>query len=329
MAILVTGGSGFVASNIVRHLAASGAEVVSFDLSAPDELMFRFLGELTRRVHFVEGDIRDAKLLYEVGREHLVDRIVHAAVISAFDPASEMQNPAHAVEVNIMGTVCVLDAARRLSSLRRMIYVSSAGVYGRPKDQNIALDEEYPVDLSELYAISKYASEQITRRYRAMYDLDAISVRLAGPYGPMDRPTWARSHRNVICDVVGHALRGETISITRDGLARSRDWTYVQDTARGIGLLLLAPNLRYDLYNISVGHPVSVEEVIDATLQHLPKASYHLIDDPDAVNINLTSGRPRGPLSTRRITEDTGFSPCVSLHDGVGMFIDWWRANYG
>ena len=325
MVVLVTGGSGFVPSNIVRQLARSGHDVVSIDVTPPSDTLQRFLGDLTARVRFLQGDICDASFLAEVARDNPIEAIVHAAVITAVNPAIEPRDPTRTVEVNVMGTARVLDLARSLPALDRFIYVSSSGVYGTTKDQDIAIDETYPVNLPTLYAISKYTSEELSRRYGELYGIETASIRIGAPYGPMDHQTWARNERNVVCDIIDHALRGETIVATQAGLDFARDWTFIDDTVRGIEAALFAPQLRYDVYNLSSGVSQSIQEIVDATAAYVPGTTVQVTDDPADVNINLISGKPRGPLSIQRITDDVGFHPSVPLQEGVRMFVEWWR----
>ena len=243
MNILLTGGSGFVPSNIVRQLARSGNRVVSIDVTPPHRNLKRFLADVSDRVSYVEADICDAGALATIAKDFPIDAIVHAAVITAVNPTIEVQDPTRTVEANVLGTTRMLDLARGIKGLKRFIYVSSSGVYGTTKDQDITINEDYPVNLPTLYAITKYASENITRRYGEMYSFSAASVRIGAPYGPMDRQTWARNERNVVCDIIDHAINGREIVVTPAGLAFSRDWTHVDDTAAGIEAALTAPKL--------------------------------------------------------------------------------------
>lgn len=325
MAILVTGGAGFVPSNIVRRFAAAGHAVVSVDVTPPSATLLDYLGDLAGRVRFIQGDICDAPFLAQVAESHSIEHIVHAAVITAVNPAIEPLDPTRTIEVNVFGTTRLLDLARQLPHLRRFLYISSSGVYGTTRDQDIAIEETYPVNLPTLYAITKYTSEELTRRYRELYGLDAASVRIGAPYGPLDHQTWARHERNVVCDIIDHALRNEPIVATQAGLDFARDWTYIDDTARGIEAALFAPQLSYDVYNLSSGVSQSIQEIIDATAEVVPGTRVRVTDDPDEVNINLISGKPRGPLSIERLVADVGFRPEVGLREGVQAFIAWWR----
>jgi nucleoside-diphosphate-sugar epimerase len=312
----------------VRQLAVSGERVVSIDVTPADALLHRFLGDSAANVRFITGDICDGELLSRVARDYAVDRIVHAAVITAVNPTIEPRDPARTIDANIVGTVRVLELTRSLPNLQRVVYVSSSGVYGTTKRLDISIDEEYPVDLPTLYAITKYASEQIVRRYGEMYSFSAATVRIGAPYGPMDHQTWARNERNVICDVIDHALRHEPIVLTREGFVFARDWTRVDDIARGIHQVLSAPSLRHGLYNLSCGESDTIGHIIKMTRECVPDTTYRLTDDVSEVNINLISGKPRGPLDIRRIREDVGFAPSTDLRHGIRWFIDWWRTNH-
>ncbi len=325
MNILLTGGSGFVPSNIVRQLARSGNRVVSIDVTPPHRNLKRFLADVSDRVSYVEADICDAGALATIAKDFPIDAIVHAAVITAVNPTIEVQDPTRTVEANVLGTTRMLDLARGIKGLKRFIYVSSSGVYGTTKDQDITINEDYPVNLPTLYAITKYASENITRRYGEMYNFSAASVRIGAPYGPMDRQTWARNERNVVCDIIDHAINGREIVVTPAGLAFSRDWTHVDDTAAGIEAALTAPKLSADMYNMSSGDSRSIEEIILAARDVIPTTRYRVTDNVDEVNINLISGKPRGPLGIKLLERDTGFKPKVGLKEGVAQFIDWWR----
>jgi nucleoside-diphosphate-sugar epimerase len=106
----------------------------------------------------------------------------------------------------------------------------------------------------------------------------------------------------------------------------ARDWTRVDDIARGIQQVLSAPTLRYGLYNLSCGESRTIGEIIEVTSDYIPGTVYRITDDFSEVNINLISGKPRGSLDIRRIREDVGFS--TDLCQGIRWFVDWWRANH-
>lgn len=323
--VLITGGSGFVASNIVQRFAASGHDVVSADITPPDDVMLSTLGDLSQRIEFATGDLRDADFVAKLDHNGPFERIVHAAVVTAVDPVFEAQEIARTVDINVMTTVRLLELARNTPDFQRFIYVSSSGLYVAPPNQLDPIHETQAPHLGATYAITKFTSEQMTRRYGELFGFEAAAVRIGGPFGPMDHKTWARVHRNVVCDIVDHALRGEPIIATQAGLDFARDWTYVGEIARGIEALTTTPTLRHSLYNLSSGQNRSIQEIVDITAEYLPGTQLQVCDDLADANINLITAQPRGPLSIERIQADTGFTPEVDLREGIRRFIDWWR----
>ncbi len=188
MATLVTGGTGFVGSNIVKELARAGHQVVSFDLKSPDQLTKHFVQEVASRVSFVQGDLLDRSAVERLGVDHSIDKIVHAAVFTVNRVALETLRSRDVIGINIEGTANVLELARTLQ-VGRFIYVSSGAVYGAASPGDQTLNEETPPVPQNLYGITKYASELLTQRYGELYQFSTASVRLSTPYGPMERVT--------------------------------------------------------------------------------------------------------------------------------------------
>ncbi len=192
MATLVTGGTGFVGSNIVRTLAQMGHSVICLDLAAPDALVSGYLEPWTSQVTFVQGDILDQEDVERAAASG-IDKIVHAAVFTGILPEVERGRSRSIVDINLMGTTNLLELARR-QSVDRFIYVSSGSVYGDDPGLDEVLHEDTPPDPRSLYAIGKYTSELLTRRYGELHGFQTASVRLGGPYGqrnglPLTEPT--------------------------------------------------------------------------------------------------------------------------------------------
>ena len=198
MATLVTGGAGFVGSNIVKGLAEAGHRVVCFDLTPADALLRDYLKPWAQNVTFVQGDILNVKDLEQAAAVHAIDKVVHAA---AFTPAQrgsmETERSRDIVNINIEGTVNLLDLAAACN-LKRFLYVSSEAVYGDPPAGMALVHEDAPLRPRNLYAISKHTSEQLTRRYGDLHGFQTASVRLSYPYGPMERVTGHRSRMSLI-----------------------------------------------------------------------------------------------------------------------------------
>ena len=163
MVTLVTGGTGFVGANIVKDLVQNGHQVVSFDINGPDQLLQDFLGESSSSVIFVQGDIVDPASVERLGQDHQIDKIVHAAVYTVNREALEIERSRDVIAINLEGTANLLELART-EKVSRFIYVSSGAVYGSALPGDQTLNEETPAVPGNLYGITKFASEMITRR---------------------------------------------------------------------------------------------------------------------------------------------------------------------
>ena len=323
MATLVTGGTGFVASNVVKALAERGHEVVSLDIAAPDDLVRRYLEPWTTRVTWVQGDICDKAMLEEVAVTHHISKIVHAAVYTAFTDDVERDNSRRYADINLGGTVNLLELARRLA-VERFLYVSSSAVYRGAGIPGQPLKEDIPLNPNSLYGITKYASELLTRRYGELHGFDAVTVRIGGPYGPMERVTGYRAVMSLIHEWTGKAVRGEPIEVAPRG---SMNHTYVLDTAAGICTVLDAPALPHKVYNNSRGHDTSVDELVDALRQAYPDVKY-VEPIPREFPTPGPGGYGQGPMDPTRLREDLGFVAQFDLVAGLREYLKWRQAYH-
>lgn len=321
MATLVTGGTGFVGANIVRDLARSGHQVVSFDINEPDQLLQDFVGDSSRHVTFVQGDIVDRGSVERLASSHFIDKIVHAAVYTVNREALEIERSRDVIAINIEGTANLLELART-QRVTRFVYVSSGAVYGSALPGDQTLNEETPPAPGNLYGITKFSSEMITRRYGELHGISTASVRLSTPYGPMERVTGHRAVMSVFYDWTGQAVRGE--SITAEDMDQGRDYTYIDDIAEGLRAVLDAPSLPHCLYNITSGIWVTFQEILDRVVELSPSTQ---VVAPAASQVK--SGYGRGPLSGHRLFNDLGWTPKFDLKAGLAAYIQWRKdANF-
>ena len=324
MATLVTGGTGFVGANIVRDLARNGHQVVSFDINGPDQLLQNFIGESSSQVTFVRGDIVDRASVERLGNEHQIGKIVHAAVYTVNREALEIDRSRDVIAINIEGTANLLELART-QQVSRFVYVSSGAAYGPALPGDQTLSEETPPAPQNLYGITKFASELITRRYGELHGISTASVRLSTPYGPMERVTGHRAVMSVFYDWTGQAARGE--SITAEDMDQGRDYTYVADIADGIRTVLDAPSLPHGLYNITSGIWVTFQEILDSLVELSPATQVVTPAAPPAKSGG--EGYSRGPLSGHRLFDDLGWTPKYDLKAGLADYIQWRKdANF-
>jgi len=319
MAVMVTGGNGFVGVNVVKFFAQQGIETVLFDrAAAEDPLRDWFLEDVADRVHVVQGDVLDPEQLREAITRYAVNRVVHTAALT---PSRDFARD-HAgtvLSVNIVGTSNVLDCARDLG-IERVVYTSSAAVYKAASELE-AVDEYDSLDLNGLYAITKVASEQLCILYSRDYGVDAVAARLGWIYGPMERPGSARTRMSELYNMVAAALDGQTIK--SNDFNRYRDWTHAQDIARGLLALLQADNLIEPVYNLSSGNAWPGHELLNLVRQVVGPVDAQLVADRAQANVPVNSPNRRGPLSIARLANDTGFAPEIAIEEGLREYVEW------
>jgi UDP-glucose 4-epimerase len=333
MAVLVTGGAGFTGSNIVRELAEHGQEVISLDIIPPDGMVKRYTEPWADRITWLSGDIADRSGLEAASAYFDIRRIVHCATYTAYGD-TEGKNGRRLCDINLTGTLNMLDLARRME-VDQFIYISTAGVYVTGPVQG-PLNEDVPLKLEEFatgsygfYAITKLTSELLTRRYGHLYGFETASVRMGQNWGPVERVTPYHRRVSLPNQWVGKALRGEPIEVAPAGTGNTEgrtfgvDHPYVKDTAAAIRTMLDAPALKYPLYNISTGRPVTMLGMVDAIREAYPQVRFVEpvpTEDP-------TEDHPR-VLDTTRMREDLGFEPRYDLVSGLRDFIQW-RRDFG
>jgi UDP-glucose 4-epimerase len=316
--ILVTGATGFVIANLVRHLAENGHAIAAADLNPPDDALRRFLSGLPGEVTFHRVDVADRHAVGRLVDDLRPDRAVHGAAITSIPPDVERARFAQTVTVNVGGTVNVLDALREART-ERIVVVSSGSVYG-PRNDVMPIDEEDPKTPQSLYPITKWTAELLARRFGEVHRLDLAAVRLASPFGPFERDTGSRPLLSPISEWAMAAVRGQPI---RAGGPAGfvRDAVHAADVASGIAAVLLADRLPHDVYNVGWGRGTTTRETLATLAGLVPGAKIE--HDPGAPF--PWSAAPRGPLSVERLRRDLGWAPRYDLASGLAAYLAWLR----
>lgn len=322
MAILVTGGVGFVGANIVKDLAVRGHDVVSLDVLPADDLVTNFVGASANRVQFITGSILDVSAMDAIRNNHDIETVVHAAVFTVNRTDLETERSSDILDINLTGTGNLLELAR-LSAVQRFVYISSGAAYGLTRDPDQTYNEDDPPQPGNLYGITKFASELLARRYGELHGFETVSLRLSTPYGPMERVTGHRGNMSTPYQWTGRLLRGEPIESNDSG--HGRDYTYVLDTASAVGEVVDAAPLRHDLYNVTNGVPVTEGQIQRTLAELFPETQLvpSSPDDPGASSLGPT----RGPLSGYRLWHDLGWTPQYDLASGLTDYVRWRRES--
>ena len=271
MAVLVTGGNGFIGSNIVKVLLDAGQDVVVFDVRPPDAMNIRFLGVRAFEVEQVIGDIRDLNLLLDLGSRHPIDRIVHCAVFSVPRQDIEQAHSLDIVDVNVMGTANVMEFAKA-SLPKRVVYMSSRTVYGVLEQDPNRPEEGWLGRPQRLYPITKYAGEMIALRYGETFGFDVRVARVTGPYGPMERRSEFRPNMSALHDWTAAALAVRQDQRAGPQPGHGHD-SRVGCRFRRHAKILLAESPNYPIYNVGAEEEHSVDEIL-RTLEELVPGSF-------------------------------------------------------
>ena len=262
--ILVTGGAGFISSNMIRHLlAATPHEVVSLDALTYAGNMDNLADVMGHeRLTFVHGDIRDPDLVADAVSS--VDVIVNAAAESHVEK-SILEGASEFVTTNVEGTQILLDAIRR-TPVERFVLISSSEVYGTAR--SAPMDEDHPLDPRSPYAATKAGGDRLAYSYWVTYGLPVVIVRPFNNYGPYQHP------EKVIPRFITQALQDRPLTIHGDGSA-SRDWLYVTDDAEAIEAVIEADvdAIAGEVLNVATGVDISVSDIADLVLEGLGKPS--------------------------------------------------------
>jgi dTDP-glucose 4,6-dehydratase len=311
--VLVTGGAGFIPSNLIRHLLAhTDHEVVSLDALTYAGNLENLTDVMSHpRLAFVHGDIRDAQLVREVVSQ--VDVIVNAAAESHVEK-SILEGASEFVTTNVEGTQILLDAIRD-APVERFLLISSSEVYGTAVSD--PMDESHPLEPRSPYAATKAGGDRLAYSYWVTYDLPIVIVRPFNNYGPRQHP------EKVVPRFIVQAFAGDALTVHGDGRA-SRDWLHVDDTAAAIESLIDAPLdlVAGEVVNVATGRDIAVAEIAELVLE--------AVGNPAATIVNVDE-RPgqvdRHIGSTEKIARRTGWRASIEFEDGLEQTVAWYREN--
>ena len=327
MTVLITGGTGFVMSNVVKHLLETDpdATVVILDLGPVEGVVADFFEPVRERVISLQGDVRDRDVLERISAEWSITHVVHAAMVAHF-PQWEVETPAKFIDVNVMGTVNMLEWARQLDSLQQFLYVSSGGVYGDPTPDSPTgpQPETGPFSPPELYAISKFTSEQIARRYGELFEMDVRRVRFSGVFGPMERYTPGRVTMAMPYYMVRSVIEQRPFRLTAETLEAGGDFLSAEDIGYAVPLLLRANEAQHKVYNIAYGTFTMVPELLDAFKEAVPAFEYEVVEATQAdVIMDPTQRLARwNAYDIDRISTEFGWQP-RPLTQQLHSYYEW------
>ena len=313
MNFLVTGAAGFIGSNLCERLLADGNGVLGFDdlndfySRAQKEQNVRDL-ERMGNFRFVRGDLRDAGAVKQLF-EQTFDQVIHLAARAGVRPS--LQDPALYQEVNVTGTVHLLEAARK-SGIKKVTIASSSSVYGI--NSKVPFSESDPIFTPiSPYAASKLACEALGHVYHHIYGMDVAMLRFFTVYGPRQRPDLA------IHKFAGLIEAGKPIPVFGDG-STSRDYTYVTDTVDGI-VACTRKEIGYEIFNLGESETVRLSKLIELLEAALGKKAEIERQPSQPGDVPITFA----DISKAR--KMLGYNPRVKIEEGIQKFVEWFRGR--
>jgi UDP-glucuronate 4-epimerase len=316
--VLVTGGSGFIGSNLIDNLIQQNNRIICIDnfddFYSKSIKLSNMQASLKSPLYtFIEGDIRNKELLEKIFQQHPIDLVVHLAAKAGVRPS--IQDPANYFDVNVNGTLCLINAMNK-HNVRKLVFSSSSSVYGN--NVKIPYSEGDNVDFPiSPYAASKKSCELLIHTFHHLNKLDVINLRFFTVYGPRQRPDLA------INKFFKNIYAGQPIDVYGDG-STSRDYTFIEDIVQGIvhSINYLAQHEDvYETINLGNNQPVklidliaSIEEVTSRKflIKHLPPQE----GDVDHTYADIAKAR-----------KILSYNPTKTIKEGLLKFNEWYEGH--
>ena len=316
MNILITG-AGLIGAHAARHAVDAGNKVVLYDLSPNRNYIQEIVGK--DRVEVVAADIRDLPALLSALERFAVDTLVHTAGLIG---SRVQENSYTGTTNNILGTINVLEAAR-LRQLRRVVYISTFGVYDRSKIDDSVVRESHPIGGHNLYATTKVCSEHLVHAYAALYKLDTAILRPGGVFG-RGFYVGGSTVGKIMRDLALNTIKGEPITLDA-GTYGLNEYAYGKDVGLAVFLACQKENLKQRIYNAGTGVVTGPEELAQVVRELSPNIKV-------TVSGTVKADRNKAiPLDLSISRAELGYAPRFPLKEALRDYMDelWKEGSRG
>lgn len=331
MRIVVTGGLGFIGSNLIRYiLGNTNYEIVNYDAMtyAGSAGSLKEI-ENDQRYSFVKGDICDGQSVQKVWNEYSPDAVIHLAAESHVDRS--IDGPSAFIRTNLLGTFEVLEASRNVFEAKkesdreafRLIHVSTDEVYGSLGQFDESFTEESKYDPHSPYSASKAGSDHLARAWHDTYGLPVVVTNCSNNYGPFQYP------EKLIPVVIHRALTGQPIPVYGDG-QNIRDWLFVEDHAAAL-LSILEKGEPSQTYNIGGNNEIKNIDLVMTLCLILNELSPREDGRAYQQQISMVGDRPghdfRYAIDAGKLKQEIGWEPRIGGKDGFRSTVQWYLQN--
>lgn len=308
MKIIVTGGAGFIGSQVADQFIEDGHEVIIID-----DLSTGFRENLNPKAKFYEVDIRDYKKVAEIIAKEKPEVIDHHA--AQMDVRRSTREPIFDAECNILASVNLIDAAVK-NKVRKIIYANTGGaLYGEAPAEDLPLAEEYPINPICQYGASKHAVEHYLYLYGHNYGIKYTTLRYPNVYGPRQNP---HGEAGVIAIFTAKMLKGERPTIFGDG-SQTRDYTFVQDIVSANVLALTKGDNQP--FNIGTNAEISVQQIFDTLKEILDFKGEPIYSEPRLGEIQRFS------IDAEKATKILGWEAKYGFEEGIRKTVAYYRGR--
>jgi len=310
--ILITGGAGFIGSNVAERLIANNEIIILDNLTTGKIETIKSL-KARGKLKFIKGDIKDLGLVRNCSRD--VDYVLHFAAIVGVDYASS--NPIEVLDTELAGISNILKASLE-NDVKRIIYASSSEVYG--ESANEILSEDITLSPRSIYGTAKMTAELYCKSYYAEFGLESVCLRYFNVYGPR------QDARFVVAQFIKQALNGLNITVYYNG-EQTRDFTYIEDAVNAT-IISIMGNVAGQSINVGAGKPIQIRKLAELISKMCSKKNQSkiLYTSPSTRRLPEFEVKHRC-ADISKMQRLLNYTPSTNLNEGLGKTTDWYAKH--
>jgi len=311
--VLITGGLGFIGSNLAIKLVSDGAKVTILDALLPNFGGNIFnISPIKNKVKIIIGDMRDEKTIKKVVR----DKQIIFNLAGTLSHIDSMTNPFEDLDINCRAQLCLLEACRKYNRNARIVFAGTRNQYG--KAIYLPVDEKHIQEPTDINGINSIAAEKYHLLYCRIYGIETVSLRMTNIFGP--RHQMKHSKQGVLNWFIRQLIDGETVKLFGDG-SQIRDINYVDDVVDALIICAIAKKNEGDVYNLG-GNPLTLKDFVAKAIQILGYGRFKIIPFPkDRKRIEIGNY----VADIKKIRDDLGWEPKISVDEGIRMTFKYYE----